>query len=85
MNIKRFVAKDMRQALRDVRASLGADAVMLSSRNLEQGVEVIAAIDYDDELATEYARVAAGVAAQQGRSAETSADASAATASNEPD
>ena len=50
MNIRRFVATDMREALSAIRADLGADAVMLSSRKLPQGVEVIAAIDYDDSL-----------------------------------
>jgi flagellar biosynthesis protein FlhF len=50
MNIRRFVASDMREALASVRADLGADAVMLSTRKLPEGVEVIAAIDYDDSL-----------------------------------
>jgi flagellar biosynthesis protein FlhF len=50
MNIRRFVAPDMREALGAIRAELGADAVMLSSRKLPSGVEVIAAIDYDDSL-----------------------------------
>ena len=50
MNIRRFVANDMREALTAIRADLGADAVMLSSRKLPNGVEVIAAIDYDDSL-----------------------------------
>jgi flagellar biosynthesis protein FlhF len=50
MNIRRFVAADMREALSAIRADLGADAVMLSSRKLASGVEVIAAIDYDDSL-----------------------------------
>lgn len=50
MNIRRFVANDMREALGAIRADLGADAVMLSSRKLAEGVEVIAAIDYDDSL-----------------------------------
>jgi flagellar biosynthesis protein FlhF len=40
----------MRGALTAVRADLGADAVMLSSRKLPNGVEVIAAIDYDERL-----------------------------------
>jgi flagellar biosynthesis protein FlhF len=44
------VAADMREALSAVRAELGADAVMLSTRKLPNGVEVIAAIDYDDSL-----------------------------------
>ena len=50
MNIKRFVATDMREALRAVRAELGPDAVMLSSRGIDGGVEVVAAVDCDDGL-----------------------------------
>jgi flagellar biosynthesis protein FlhF len=48
MKIKRYVATDMRQAMRLVRESLGADAVILSSRRGSEGVEIIAAIDYDE-------------------------------------
>jgi flagellar biosynthesis protein FlhF len=40
----------MREALTSIRTDLGPDAVMLSSRKLPTGVEVIAAIDYDDSL-----------------------------------
>jgi flagellar biosynthesis protein FlhF len=36
MKIKRFLAPDMRQAMRDVRAEQGADAVILSTRRLEE-------------------------------------------------
>jgi len=50
MNIRRFVATDMRAALAAIRGELGPDAVMLSSRKLPEGVEVIAAIEYDDSL-----------------------------------
>ena len=50
MNIRRFTAPDMREALGAIRGELGEDAVMLSSRKLANGVEVIAAIDYDDSL-----------------------------------
>ena len=50
MNIRRYVANDMREALTSIRADLGPDAVMLSSRKLPNGVEVIAAVDYDDSL-----------------------------------
>ena len=49
MKIKRFFAADMRQALRQVRESLGADAVILSNKNVEGGVELVAAKDYDEE------------------------------------
>ena len=50
MHIKRFLAPDMRTAMRDIRAELGADAVILSNQALEEGIEVIAAVDYDDQL-----------------------------------
>jgi flagellar biosynthesis protein FlhF len=57
MKIKRFIAADMRQAMRDVRAEQGADAVILSTRRLEEGIEIIAAVDYDEALMREAARV----------------------------
>jgi flagellar biosynthesis protein FlhF len=50
MNIKRFVARDMREALMQIRNSLGGDAVILSNQRVEGGVEVIAAVDYDDGM-----------------------------------
>jgi flagellar biosynthesis protein FlhF len=50
VNIRRYVANDMREALTSIRTDLGPDAVMLSSRKLPTGVEVIAAVDYDDSL-----------------------------------
>jgi len=56
MKIKRFVAKDMRQAMREVREEQGPDAVILSTRRLAEGIEVIAAIDYDEALIREAAR-----------------------------
>jgi flagellar biosynthesis protein FlhF len=40
----------MRAALALVRAEQGADAVILSSRRGEDGIEVIAAVDYDEGL-----------------------------------
>lgn len=45
MKIKRFVAQDMRQALRMVREALGEDAVILSNKSVEGGVELTAAVD----------------------------------------
>ena len=56
MKIKRFVAADMRQAMRDVREEQGPDAVILSTRRLDDGIEIIAAIDYDEALVREAAR-----------------------------
>lgn len=56
MKIKRFVAPDMRQAMRDVREEQGPDAVILSTRRLADGIEIIAAVDYDESLVREAAR-----------------------------
>jgi flagellar biosynthesis protein FlhF len=49
MKIKHYRAADMRTALRQVRDAQGPDAVILSSRRVPGGVEVVAAIDYDGE------------------------------------
>jgi flagellar biosynthesis protein FlhF len=57
MKIKHYRAADMRQALRQVRDAQGPDAVILSSRRIANGVEVVAAVDYDLEVE---ASVAAG-------------------------
>ena len=50
MKIKRYLDKDMRHVLRRVRQDQGPDAVILSNRRVEDGIEVIAAIDYDEAL-----------------------------------
>ncbi len=50
MKIKHYRAADMRQALRQVREAQGPDAVILSSRRIANGVEVVAAVDYDAEV-----------------------------------
>jgi len=50
MKIKRFFSQDMRNVIRMVREELGADAVILSNSRVSGGVEVIAAIDYDESL-----------------------------------
>lgn len=50
MKIKRYIAASMRVALGQVRAEQGPDAVILSSRKVEEGIEVIAAVDYDEAL-----------------------------------
>ena len=50
MKIKRFVAQDMRQALRMVREALGEDAVILSNKTIEGGVELTAAVDLADDV-----------------------------------
>lgn len=50
MNISRFTAPDMRHAIRLVREALGPDAVIISNRKVDDGIEIIAAIDYDESL-----------------------------------
>ncbi len=50
MKIKRFVAPDMRQALRMVRETLGEDAVILSNKSIDEGVELTAAVDLVSEV-----------------------------------
>jgi flagellar biosynthesis protein FlhF len=47
MKIKRYLAADMRNALRAIREEQGPDAVILSSRPVAQGVEVCAAVDVE--------------------------------------
>jgi flagellar biosynthesis protein FlhF len=47
MKIQRYIAKDMRTALAQVREALGADAVILSSGRIGDEVEVIAAVDLE--------------------------------------
>ena len=50
MKIKRYLEKDMRRVLRQVREDQGPDAVILSNRRVDGGIEVIAALDYDEAL-----------------------------------
>ncbi|HEX5793969.1 MAG TPA: flagellar biosynthesis protein FlhF [Rheinheimera sp.] len=47
MKIKRFVAKDMRTALTEVKEFLGPDAIILSNKKVAEGVEIVAAIDHE--------------------------------------
>jgi flagellar biosynthesis protein FlhF len=47
MKMKRYVAADMRSALRAIREEQGPDAVILSSRPTSNGVEVCAAVDIE--------------------------------------
>ena len=51
MKIKRYFAADMRQAIQMVRLEQGPDAVILSNRNVDGGVEIVAATDYDEAQA----------------------------------
>ena len=48
MKIKRFVDKDSRSAMARIRAEMGADAVILSSKNVGDQIELVAAVDFDE-------------------------------------
>lgn len=48
MKIKRFLDKDSRSAMAQVRAEMGCDAVILSSKNINGQVEMVAAMDFDE-------------------------------------
>ncbi len=67
MKIKRYMALSMRAALDQVRLEQGPEAVILSSRRMDEGVEVIAAVDYDEALiagaAKQYALAASAATA----------------------
>ncbi len=47
MKIRRFYGKNMREALDQVKAELGGDAVIMSNKKVENGIEIVAA--YDNE------------------------------------
>ena len=53
MQLKQYLEPDMRTAMRKVRADLGADAVIISTATAAEGVEVLAALDYDPVLAAQ--------------------------------
>src|ERR1700744_4155442 len=63
MKIKRYTAPSMRAALALVRSEQGPDAVILSSRRGDDGIEVIAAVDYDEALFADATRQRAASAA----------------------
>ena len=48
MQVKRFFAPTMPEALRMVRNEMGDDAVILSSKRVDDGVEIVTALDYDE-------------------------------------
>lgn len=49
MNLKRFFAKDMRTAIAEIKEQLGPDAIIMSSKKVSGGMEVVAAVDYKVE------------------------------------
>jgi flagellar biosynthesis protein FlhF len=66
MKIKRFVAESMREALDRVRTELGPEAVILSNRRIDGGIELVTAIDYDETLIEEALRRSRPAAAAAG-------------------
>ena len=64
MKIKRFVAKDMRTALTEVKEFLGPDAIILSNKKVAGGVEIVAAVDPEAAPAKAQAAVAETAAAK---------------------
>ncbi|WED43751.1 flagellar biosynthesis protein FlhF [Legionella cardiaca] len=58
MKLKRFVAQDTRSAMQQIKATFGPDAVILSSSRVENGVEIVAAIDFDETVLTATAAIA---------------------------
>lgn len=60
MKIKRYFGKSIREAIQKVREEQGPDAVILSNRKVEGGVEIVAAIDFDEVLLDADASTARG-------------------------
>ncbi|MBI5041597.1 MAG: flagellar biosynthesis protein FlhF [Gammaproteobacteria bacterium] len=85
MKIKRYFAADMRQAIRMVRDEQGPDAVILSNRKVDGGIEIIAALDYDEALVNQALGQASTTAAPNTAATEAAPRTAAApTSSNKP-
>ena len=54
MKVKTFFAPDIRQAIRMVREEQGPDAVIISNRRVDGGVEIVSATDYDEKLFNQF-------------------------------
>lgn len=81
MKIRRFVANDIREAMRQVREALGPDAVILETQRVEGGIELSAAVDYDaDAYAEATTQIAQATQAMQGNSAKPASSTAAAAA-----
>jgi len=50
VKIRRFVARDMRSALAQIKEELGVDAVIMSNKKIPEGVELMAAVDYSQAV-----------------------------------
>lgn len=90
MKIKRIIASDMREAMRQVRRVFGDEAVILSNKPVSGGVEVIAAMDFDEKAiqlaaAQQSASRIAGGSDRRAASAERKAPAPARPVADEPE
>ena len=74
MKVKRFFAQTMAEALKQVSNEMGPDAVILSNRRVDGGVEIVTALDYDENMARQRLGEKAGEATNGARLAEMQAD-----------
>ncbi|GAA3559396.1 flagellar biosynthesis protein FlhF [Marinobacter xestospongiae] len=74
MKVKRFFAPTMAEALKLVSADMGPDAVILSNRKVDGGVEIVTALDYDENVARQRLGESAEEATNSARLAELQAD-----------
>jgi len=74
MKVKRFFAQSMSEALKQVSEQMGPDAVILSNRRVEGGVEIVTALDYDENMARQRLGEQAETATNGSRLAEMQAD-----------
>ena len=58
MKLQRFVAADTRSAMQQIKATFGPEAVILSSHRVDEGIEIVAAIDFDETILSTQAAVA---------------------------
>ena len=74
MKVKRFFAKSMAEALKQVSEQMGPDAVILSNRRVDGGVEIVCALDYDENMARQSLGEQASEATNSAHLAEMQAD-----------
>ncbi|WP_372966023.1 flagellar biosynthesis protein FlhF [Marinobacter sp.] len=74
MKVKRFFAQSMAEALKQVSHEMGPDAVILSNRRVDGGVEIVTALDYDENMARQSLGEKASEATSGARLAEMQAD-----------
>jgi len=74
MKVKRFFAQTMAEALKQVSHDMGPDAVILSNRRVDGGVEIVTALDYDENMARQRLGEKAAEATNGSRLAELQAD-----------